>query len=103
METKGFFQFAISINVLVSSFHFIRIPMLWVFGHHKCLNSFGVGTIFRRQNHTSIDAERLHTEATLFSSQFPGYSPQHKKKVFVKFMNIGWDWSEKSAKFIHHG
>ena len=30
METKGFFQFEIIINVLGSSFRFIWIPMLWV-------------------------------------------------------------------------
>ena len=30
---KGFIQFEIPINVLVSSFWFIWIPMLWVYGH----------------------------------------------------------------------
>ena len=33
METKGFSQFEIIINV---SFRFIRIPILWVYGHYKC-------------------------------------------------------------------
>ena len=32
---KGFFQFEITINGLVSSFWFIWIPMLWVYGHYK--------------------------------------------------------------------
>ena len=31
---KGFFQFKITINILVSSFRFIWIPMLWVYGHY---------------------------------------------------------------------
>ena len=35
-----FFQFEIIINVLVSSFCFIWIPMLWVHGHYTCLNPF---------------------------------------------------------------
>ena len=52
METEGFFQFEI-INVLVSSFRFIWIPMLWVNGRLKYFNSFSVGTIFIRQNVTS--------------------------------------------------
>ena len=39
-RTKGFFQFEIITNVLVSSFHFIWIPMLWglwVYGHYEYL------------------------------------------------------------------
>ena len=32
MEAKGFFQFKIIISVLVSSFHFIRIPGTYVIG-----------------------------------------------------------------------
>ena len=35
METKGFYQFEIIINVFVSSFGFIWIPMVWVYGHYK--------------------------------------------------------------------
>ena len=38
-----FFQFEIIINVLVSSFCFIWIPVLWVYGHYKYLNSFREG------------------------------------------------------------
>ena len=33
-RTKSFFKFEIIINVLVSSFRFIWIPMLWVYGHY---------------------------------------------------------------------
>ena len=34
-KQSGFFQFEIIINVSVSSFRFIWIPMLWVYGHYK--------------------------------------------------------------------
>ena len=37
METKGFFQFEIIINVLVSFFRFIWIHMSWVYGHYNVL------------------------------------------------------------------
>ena len=55
METKGFSKFEIIVNVLVRSFRFIRIPMLWVFGYYECIYSFGAGTDFIRQNLTSTD------------------------------------------------
>ena len=31
----GFYQFESILNVLVNSFWFIWIPMLWVYGHYK--------------------------------------------------------------------
>ena len=37
MEPEGFFQFEIIINVWVSCFRFIWIPMLWFYGHYKYL------------------------------------------------------------------
>ena len=40
-------HFEIIINVLVSSFRFIWIPMLWVYGHQKYF-TFRAGTDFRR-------------------------------------------------------
>ena len=51
----GHFKFEISINVLVSSFRFIWIPMLWVYGYYKCFNSFSMfsaGIDFSSQNLT---------------------------------------------------
>ena len=47
MKAKGFFQFEIIINVFVSSFRFIWIPMLWVYGHCKYFNSFSAGPGYR--------------------------------------------------------
>ena len=41
-----FFQFKIIINVLVNSFRFIRILMLWVYGHFF-KNYFSAGTVIR--------------------------------------------------------
>ena len=46
-----FFQFEIIINVLVSSFCFIWVPKLWIFGHYKYFISFSAGTVFIRQNY----------------------------------------------------
>ena len=48
---QWFVQFKIIINVLVSSFRFIWMPMLWVYGHH----------IFIRQNLTSTDRRQILT------------------------------------------
>ena len=48
----GFFQFEIIINVLVNSFRFIWIPMLWVYGHYKYFYSYRAG----------IDLSRLTSE-----------------------------------------
>ena len=47
------FQFEIIINVLVSSFRFIWIPMSSVYDHYKYSNSFSAGTVFICQNLTS--------------------------------------------------
>ena len=55
METKGFFQFEIIINILVGSFRLIWIPMLWVYGHYKYVYSYSVGIDFTRQILTSKD------------------------------------------------
>ena len=50
----GFFQFAVIINDLDSSFRFIRLPMLWVYSHYnKYFYSFSAGIDFGRQNLTS--------------------------------------------------
>ena len=50
---KGFIQFEIITNVLVSSFWFIWIPMLWVYGHYKYFYSYSMGINFRRMNLTA--------------------------------------------------
>ena len=42
---KGFFQFKVIINVPVTSFCFIWIHMLWVYGHCKYSNSFRAGIV----------------------------------------------------------
>ena len=55
METKEVFSLEIIINVLVSYFRLIWIPMLWVYGHYKYSNSFSVTIVFIRQHLTSTD------------------------------------------------
>ena len=52
---KGYFQFKIFINVLVSFLRFIWITMLWVCSYYKYFNSLRVGIIFIRQNLTFKD------------------------------------------------
>ena len=52
-EQWGFFQIKIIINVLVSSFWFIWIPMLWVYENYKYFYSYSAGIDFSRQNLTS--------------------------------------------------
>ena len=52
---KALNQFEIIINVSVSSFWFIWIPMLWVYGHYKYLYSYSAGIYFSRHNLTSTD------------------------------------------------
>ena len=54
-QTKGFSRFEIIINVLVSSFRFIWIPMLWVYGHYQYVDSYSAESDFSRQNLTSTD------------------------------------------------
>ena len=46
METKGFSHFEIIINVLVSSYRFIWIPVLCVYGNYKYFYSYSAGIDF---------------------------------------------------------
>ena len=43
---KGYFQFKINLNVLVSSFWFTWMLILWFYGNYKYFNSFSAGTVF---------------------------------------------------------
>ena len=52
---KGYFQFKIFINVLVSSFWFIWIPVLWGYDHYKYFDSYSARIDFRHQNLMSTD------------------------------------------------
>ena len=52
---NGFLQFEIIKNVLVSSFRFIWISMLWVYEHYKYVYSFRAVIDLRCQNLTSAD------------------------------------------------
>ena len=58
------FQFEIITNVLVSSICFIRIPMLWVYGHYEYVYSFSAGTVFIRQDLTYKDGPALKGPST---------------------------------------
>ena len=71
MENKRFFQFEIIINVLASSFCFIWIPILWVYGHYKYFYYDSAGIDFRRQNLTSkVDPRtvRVNVDCILYDA-----------------------------------
>ena len=56
LTTPNYFSinpFKIIINILLSFFRFIWIPVLWVCGHCKYFYSYSVGIDMRRQNLTS--------------------------------------------------
>ena len=67
METEGFFQFEIIINVLVSPFWFIWIPIDVMNLHLLQIFSFSAGIVFKCQNLASVDARfwRLNTVPAL--------------------------------------
>ena len=56
-----FLYLKIIINVLVSSFRFISIPMLWVYGQYKNVIFFTATIDFKSQNLTSIDRRQILT------------------------------------------
>ena len=70
------------INVLVSSFDFIWLPMLWVYSHCKLVNSFTAVTVFRRQNLTSIDVRfwRIKSVPVLKVLRHAGKQPASKTR-----------------------
>ena len=56
LTLKALNLFEMIINVLVSSFRFIWIPMLWVYDNYTKAHSYSA-EIFRRQNLTSTDVD----------------------------------------------
>ena len=72
------FQLEIIIIVLViSSFRFIWISMLWVYGHNKFVNSISAEIDFRRQNLTSIDSLMLYLSAIFRNHLIYAYRPAY--------------------------
>ena len=55
MNTKWFNQFESIMNVSVTSFWSIWIPILWVYDHYKYFTSWSAWIVFRRHNLTSTD------------------------------------------------
>ena len=70
MEIKGFFQFEIIINGLVST---IALVVL-VYDFYKVFNYFSAGTVFRRQNLTSLDVRLLRLKSVPTFIQRLGFS-----------------------------
>ena len=61
---KGFLQFETIINVLFSSFRFIWILMLWVYGQSKYFYFYSAGMDFSCQNLTSTDVRFWRLKST---------------------------------------
>ena len=85
-KPKGFFQFEIIINILVSSFRFIWIPMLWFYGVSKLFISFSAGTVFKRQNLPSTESEVIGRQI-LTSKDSPR----------AEMVNLGIPWRGRSV------
>ena len=49
-DQRVYFNLKTILDVLVSSFWFIRIPMLWVYGHYTHVYSYSAGINFIRQH-----------------------------------------------------
>ena len=66
-DQRFFFKFEIIRNVLVISFRFIWISMVWVYVHYIYINSFSAEIVFRRQSLTYVDVRfwRLKTVPAL--------------------------------------
>ena len=63
METEGFLQFEIIINVLVSSFWFIEYLCYWSTAIINIFFSYSAGNDFSRQNLTSVDVRFWRLES----------------------------------------
>ena len=57
---KLFLQFEITLNVLISSFRFIWIHMLWVYDHYNYFDFFSSVIVFISQDLTSTDVRSWH-------------------------------------------
>ena len=88
---RDFCQFEIIINVLVSSFWFIWIPMLQVYDHYKYFNHLSAGTVFILQNLTSTDVRfwRIKTvpalKGSLTDSRGMHRRPVHDVSLIILF------------------
>ena len=79
METKVFFLFQITINILVGFSRFIWITMLWVCKYYKYFYSYSAEINFRRQNLTSkVDLRAVRVKVS------------HKFKVFWPCITVYW-------------
>ena len=81
----SFFQFEIILNVLVSFFLLVWIPMLWVYGYCKYVYPFSAGINFRRQNLTSkVDprTERVNIRGVMRHSS-PATPLEHQARPAI--------------------
>ena len=100
METKGFFPFEINLNVLVSSFWIIWIPMSWVYqGSHtswKTLKNYGCpGMSWKSPGKTQFFRLSWNSGILIKMSW---------KRPWVPSMEFGFLWqsfSDQLAIFLH--
>ena len=79
-----FFQFESIINILVISFRFIWIPMLWVYAHYTIFNSFIAGVDFLRRNLASTEFEIVESRLDGKQAEFPILKCHVSNSVLVK-------------------
>ena len=98
---------SIIIYVLVGTFRFIWIPMLWVYGHYKYFNSSSEGTDCIRQNLTSTDRlwrkktvpalkglmnYSLAQDTNLLIIFYPYRNPDHPRNLMGLFLCTRHNW-----------
>ena len=99
MKTKAF-QFEIIINtdnVLVSSFRFIWIPMLWVYGHYRYLYFFHHG-----QNKEKEEEEEEEEEEEKEDEEEDEEKVDEEEEYFNLLNNMGWlkSFTHRSRKKV---
>ena len=115
-RSKGFFQFEIMTNVLVSSFWFIWIPMLSVYDHYKYFYYYSAGMDYRRQILTTKvypHAVRVKPSRCIKASfyipenrlNFPttgGFKMKISMKLVYQYMAIFINFHPLQIIFIHY-
>ena len=89
-DQSFFFNVKIIINVLVSYFRFIWIPMLWVYGRYICFNSFSAVTFIRRQKLQASGNDYLTPSSLNLQSSS---SSTTSRELLSQFSTCsGWRW-----------
>ena len=83
MAIKGFFKFQIIITVLVSSFRFIRKPILWAYGHYNCYSMRGLTSVSDvNRRHILISKVGTRTERVILVTRID-YTFKFQKSKYM--------------------